>query len=250
MAQIGCSLREHRLAHGYRALTLENQHLSVTLLPEKGADIYSFVYKPRKTDVLWKSPWGLKKPGTEVASSGASTEAAWLEHYEGGWQLIFPNGGDECRYKGAVLNFHGEASVLPWDYEVLRNSSSSVSVRSTTPDAFGEAAAAAAADAVAPAAGFAGGLVRLAVAARSGAAGSGFASPGPAMRRLTFSTTTALLRPWLKLWRTTPCSTPPRFSVSVLVAVTLSFSPLFFVVSVIPIQFRTQSLTHYACQLT
>jgi len=131
MAQIGCSLREHRLAHGYRALTLENQHLSVTLLPEKGADIYSFVYKPRKTDVLWKSPWGLKKPGTGVASSGASTEAAWLEHYEGGWQLIFPNGGDECRYKGAVLNFHGEASVLPWDYEVLRKSSSSVSVQFT-----------------------------------------------------------------------------------------------------------------------
>ena len=59
------------------------------------------------------------------------------------------------------------------------------------------------------------------------------------MRRLTFSTTTALLRPWLKLWRTTPCSTPARFSVSVLVGVTLSFSPLFLVVSVIRIQFRT-----------
>ena len=47
------------------------------------------------------------------------------------------------------------------------------------------------------------------------------------MRRLTFSTTTALVRPWLKLWRTTPCSTPLRLSVSVLVEVTVSFSPGF-----------------------
>ena len=60
-------------------------------------------------------------------------------------------------------------------------------------------------------------------------------------RRLTFSTTTALLRPWLKLWRTTPCSTPPRFNVSVFVELTLSFSPLFLVVSVIPIRFCTHS---------
>ena len=126
-----CSLREHHLDHGYRAVTLENQFLSVTLLPEKGADIYSLVYKPRQVDVLWKSPWGLKKPGTGVVSHGASTEAAWLEHYEGGWQLIFPNGGDECRYKGAVLNFHGEASVLPWDYRVVRRSASCVSVELT-----------------------------------------------------------------------------------------------------------------------
>src|SRR5262249_13972757 len=90
-----------------------------------------------------------------------------------------------------------------------------------------EAPAAAAAD-LAPA-------PRRAVGVRSaaGAAGSAtFVSAGPCTRRFTFSTTTALLRPWLKLWRTTPCS--PPLSVSVLVGVTVSvFSPGFFVVSVI-----------------
>jgi hypothetical protein len=131
MAKPGCSLREYVLPSGCRAVTLENQLLSVTLLPEKGADIYSLVYEPRKTDVLWKAPWGLKKPGTGVVSGGTNTEVAWMEHYEGGWQLIFPNGGDECRYKGALLNFHGEASVLPWDYVVLRKSSSAVTVQFT-----------------------------------------------------------------------------------------------------------------------
>ena len=70
MALDACSLREHALSRGYRALTLENQFLSVTLLPEKDADIYSLVCKPRKTDVLWKSPWGLKTPGTGIVSGG------------------------------------------------------------------------------------------------------------------------------------------------------------------------------------
>src|SRR5262249_58163440 len=111
-----------------------------------------------------------------------------------------------------------------------------VSVRSTTPEDFGgTTGAGAGADAAATLAA----PPRLGAALRSAAGASGLVSPGPAMRRLTFSTTTALLRPWLKLWRTTPCSTPPRFNVSVLVEVTLSFSPLFFVVSLIPIQFRT-----------
>src|SRR5262249_8974431 len=55
------------------------------------------------------------------------------------------------------------------------------------------------------------------------------------MRLFTFSTTTALVRPWLKLWRTTPCSTPRPFRVRVLLWVTLSFfSPVFSVVSAIP----------------
>ncbi len=39
------------------------------------------------------------------------------------------------------------------------------------------------------------------------AAAGGAVSPGPRTRRFTFSTTTALLRPCEKLWRTVPCST-------------------------------------------
>src|SRR6202043_2747580 len=77
--------------------------------------------------------------------------------------------------------------------------------------------------------------------ARAAAAGSAtFTSAGPMLRRLTFSTTTALVRPWLKLCRTTPCSTP-RLSVSVpFVEATLSvFSPGFFVsVSLIQLPIR------------
>src|SRR5262249_61214067 len=87
--------------------------------------------------------------------------------------------------------------------------------------------AAATAVAALPAAG------RLAGAA-AGAGASAFALVG--VRLLTFSTTTALVRPWLKLWRTTPCSPPRPFRLRVLLGATLSFfSPVFSVVSAIPV---------------
>jgi hypothetical protein len=46
------------------------------------------------------------------------------------------------------------------------------------------------------------------------AAGASRTSPGPIVRRFTFSTTTVLVRPWEKLCLTTPDSTG-RFSDSV-----------------------------------
>ncbi len=118
-----CRFSEHTIERGYRAVTLENELLSITVLPDKGADIYRFVYKPRNVDVLWKSPWGLKPAGTGVPTTG-TTEEAWLEHYAGGWQEIFPNGGNDCVYKGCHLNFHGEVSILPWDYRLDKHDGS------------------------------------------------------------------------------------------------------------------------------
>ena len=117
-----CKVTESVMGRGYRTVVLENDLISVTVLPDKGADIYSLIYKPRATDVLWKSPWGLKPLGHGIPSAGSSEEI-WLEHYEGGWQEIFPNGGDACVYKGCHLNFHGEVSVSEWDYSLERHSS-------------------------------------------------------------------------------------------------------------------------------
>jgi hypothetical protein len=109
-------VREVPLARGVRSLRVENDLLAATVLLDKGADIYELVYKPRAIDVLWKSPWGLKRPGSTASAFDSSV--AWLEAYAGGWQEIFPNGGDACLYKGVELNFHGEASLTAWDVEI------------------------------------------------------------------------------------------------------------------------------------
>ena len=99
--------------------------------------------------------------------------------------------------------------------------SSSVSVRSTTPDPALRGAAGVAGRPSGALAGAAGGGAVLATG--SGAWVS--AGPSPPTRRLPrFSTTTCLLRPWLKLWRTVPVSTR-GFSVKVFVGTLKVLSP-------------------------
>lgn len=53
----------------------------------------------------------------------------FIDHYEGGWQEIFPNGGAPSVYRGARLAQHGEVSGLPWECEVSADTPERVSVR-------------------------------------------------------------------------------------------------------------------------
>jgi galactose mutarotase-like enzyme len=117
---MSCHVHEGVVGRRTRTVTLENDVLSATVLVDKGADIYSLIYKPAGIDLLWKSPWGMREPGTGWAPAPTS-EVAWLEHFAGGWQELFPNGGDACSYMGVELPFHGEASMLAWNLDVCSN---------------------------------------------------------------------------------------------------------------------------------
>ncbi len=100
------------LAPGLGALTLKNEEVEVTVLPDKGADIYSLVHRASGVDVLFKSPWGVRTPGPWLRPS--TSMERWIEAYPGGWQLLLPNGGDECTEQGVTWGFHGEAALVPW----------------------------------------------------------------------------------------------------------------------------------------
>ena len=100
------------LVPGVRALTIGNAELEVTLLVDKGADIYSIVHRRSGVDVLFKSPWGLRAAGPW--GRAVTSMERWLECYGGGWQVLLPNGGDECTEGGATWGFHGEAALVPW----------------------------------------------------------------------------------------------------------------------------------------
>jgi hypothetical protein len=101
-----------------RAVHLQNDLLAVTVLVDKGADIYELTYRPRAVDVLWKSPWGL--PSAAVTLPTTQSVVSWMDAYPGGWQVLFPNGGDPCSVQGMELGFHGEAALAAWDYETLQ----------------------------------------------------------------------------------------------------------------------------------
>lgn len=113
---------------GIRAIVLENELLRVTVLADKGGDVVEFLHKRTDTDYVWLSPHGLRDPSSWV--HGASDDVgAFVDHYEGGWQEIFPNGGAPSVYRGARLAQHGEVAMLPWDYSIVADSPDEVAVR-------------------------------------------------------------------------------------------------------------------------
>ena len=112
----GCRIREFVLKE-FRAVTLQNEKIVVTILIDKGADIYEFLYKPKDIDFLWKSSIGLRSmKGFQPTIPGKSGN--FLDFYEGGWQEMFPWGGHASLYRGAETGLHGEVALASWDYQV------------------------------------------------------------------------------------------------------------------------------------
>ncbi|MFN2464104.1 MAG: aldose 1-epimerase [Candidatus Dormibacteria bacterium] len=105
------------VADGWEVVVLGTDSASVTLVPGKGGDILSFISRRLELDVLWKSPWGLRPPSDQVVAPGSN--AAFMHRYPGGWQTLFPNGGDECDHAGVRHGFHGEAAMARWDWRPL-----------------------------------------------------------------------------------------------------------------------------------
>jgi hypothetical protein len=114
---------------GHSAVYLENDLLRITVLPEKGADIYTFIHKPMGIDFLWKNPVGLWPPGSPPQDG--STGFPFLENYEGCWQELFPSCNDPNQYNGKDIPFHGEVCTLPWQYAVVEQSNERLAVRFT-----------------------------------------------------------------------------------------------------------------------
>jgi uncharacterized protein DUF4432 len=113
--------------HGHRALYLENDVLKITVLPDKGADLYAIVHKPSGIDFLWKNPVGLAPPGSPPQEGSGDLEFLW--NYEGAWQELFPNCGAAVDYRGKRIPFHGEVALLPWSDEILTQNDDEVSIR-------------------------------------------------------------------------------------------------------------------------
>jgi len=103
---------------GHKAFWLDNGWIRIGVLPEKGADIFELIYKPRQVQFLMNTPWGLKPPGKEPQTD-------FLENYEGGWNELFPNHSDACEYRGKIIPFHGEVATLPWKIEALEGDEAS-----------------------------------------------------------------------------------------------------------------------------
>jgi hypothetical protein len=122
----GCRITEFTM-QSMRCLTLENEHIRVTVLLDKGADIIEFRHKKSDIDFMWRSPMGLRSP-TVLMPSRYDGDGNFLDYYEGGWQELFPNYGGPCTSKGALLGIHGEAFIVPWQCRIECDREEEVSV--------------------------------------------------------------------------------------------------------------------------
>jgi hypothetical protein len=94
----------------FKTWVLENGFLEVTLLPEYGGRIISIVYKPTGHEQLYRNPVGVPyQIGTGVFYYN------WLMVYGG----IFPTFPEPE---------HGKTWLLPWVFEVIRNTDQEVTV--------------------------------------------------------------------------------------------------------------------------
>jgi len=124
----GCRIRDDITYKGMRAVFLENNLLKVGILVDKGTDIFEFLYKPMDMDFVWLSPFGVRSPKDFMMTKNQAG-GRFMDFYEGGWQEIFPNGGDPCEIRGAEFGQHDEISLLPWSYEIIEDSKDSIEVK-------------------------------------------------------------------------------------------------------------------------
>jgi hypothetical protein len=71
-------------------VVIENDAIRVVIVPEKGADIVSFVDKKSGIDVMLRLPTGM--PGLQERNGIDGSPDILFSYYEGGWQELFPLG--------------------------------------------------------------------------------------------------------------------------------------------------------------
>ncbi|MCL5072437.1 MAG: hypothetical protein M1308_16330 [Actinobacteria bacterium] len=124
----GCRLNVNFFYKDLRVAVLENEYLRISVLIDKGTDIFEFLYKPKDIDFMWLSPWGIKSPSKFITTI-SSELGNFFDYYEGGWFEAFPNFGHQTKYKETELGFHGEICLLSWDYQIIEDNSSIISIK-------------------------------------------------------------------------------------------------------------------------
>tara|TARA_B100000405_G_scaffold302364_1_gene265507 strand:- start:935 stop:2008 length:1074 start_codon:yes stop_codon:yes gene_type:complete len=112
---------------GLKTVVLENKHIRLEIISDKGADISSFVHKSTDTELMFKTPWGLRNPKNNVPPSGDGA-SVWLDYYEGGWQTVVPHGGYPSKYYGADFGIHGDVNNIPWDTKIIEDTAKKCTV--------------------------------------------------------------------------------------------------------------------------
>lgn len=115
---------------GHDAVVLENRGLRVTVSVTRGGELLELRDKATDVDALWHAEAGIVAADTGTPSV-SDPRGNFLDSFAGGWQEVFPSGGDATTYGGAMLGQHGEVALLPWSWRIDDDSSDRVAVTFT-----------------------------------------------------------------------------------------------------------------------
>jgi len=124
----GCRVSDAWTYRGLKTVVLENEVLRVSLIADKGADIFEISHKKTDTEFMWRTPWSVRNPALATPPTG-NGDHIWHDLYIGGWQTIAPTGGPPQKYANADLGQHTEATLMPWDAVILEDTPEKVSVK-------------------------------------------------------------------------------------------------------------------------
>ncbi|MCD9023629.1 aldose 1-epimerase [Cohnella silvisoli] len=123
----GCRIHDQYTYFGMRTIVLENDLVRISLLLDKGTEIFEYLYKPSDLDFMWLTENGVQNP-TDYLPTSPDPVSTFIDYYPGGWQEVFPNGGGASTYKGAQMGQHGEVAHMAWDYEIVEDTPERISV--------------------------------------------------------------------------------------------------------------------------
>jgi len=111
---------DERHARGWDVLRLSTDALTVEIIPGLGGTVTSVTRRADGAALLWSPPWALRPRGSR--SLPGTPEAQMIDSLAGGWQTLFPNGGDSVCVHGVDWGYDGEARQTWMDWEFTGSS--------------------------------------------------------------------------------------------------------------------------------
>ncbi|HKW96229.1 MAG TPA: hypothetical protein VJN43_00780 [Bryobacteraceae bacterium] len=116
-----CQIETNLEHNGLHIARFENELVSVDVLPQLGAKIYSFVHKASGVNLLWHNP--------RLAPAPVHYGAKFDDNWSGGWDELVPN-DNPCPFpNGDVLPDHGEVWSQATAWQIVKQSEDAVAVR-------------------------------------------------------------------------------------------------------------------------
>ncbi len=120
----GAKISDKLSYRNWKLVVLENEHVRLVTIPGKGGDIVSFFNKDVGCECLLNQP-------KEFSDSTLDPNCSTREFQAGNcvWPEMFPVASAYGDYFGIPQPFHGEAHLLPWRYDIIKDEPDEVAVK-------------------------------------------------------------------------------------------------------------------------